>query len=373
MMFLGNSRVILGKNLSDPGIGEWLAIAPSSASSGEYGINLGTGYSLEIFNGYLYVGGDISSIINNTTTTSGINNLIKINLNDSNSTWGNAISSNEGTVLSMRDALGDHLLIASANGLFYITDTSSNSYSTVSTSDPYLGLSNSFNSLQIYGDATYNATGGGKLFAVNSNLAQYDLYDSGSRTLLSVDPCYVTQDSIYSHYHDEKLLTLFFLTPAFLSSLNNKNTDCIGKVANNGIITSYDDKMWSSSNFNNNIIYVAGEVDNILNTYNLSLNRWDSITLNVNTGKTLTLGEVVYNNTNYLIIGGTKGIHLVNPTDLSVTKSLEFPGGENSKIYSVFVDSNSTIYITGSFSFVDKNGVTAKNIAKFKPSSSKIA
>ena len=63
--------------------------------------------------------------------------------------------------------------------------------------------------------------------------------------------------------------------------------------------------------------------------------------------------------------------------DGKVAKDMQFPAAtdDNGDTYiaTIFVDTDRTIYVGGKFEFIDENGAIAKNIAKYVPSSTKLA
>lgn len=382
-MYLGNSRMLLGKNTNQKAIGDWLAVAPSNASSGtSYGIDNGSGYCSEIFNGYLYVGGQFTQLINNTTTSTA-NNLIKYNLGDSNAVWENAVNTNEGTIRSLRDiAAGDHLLVSAADSLFYITETSSLTANSVTNSGLfYSGLSNTFDTVNING-TTYSATNSSKLCVANRTFDSYQIYDGGAKGIIFTSSSFLFPNSADSHYvettSDKKILTILRQRSSTRKSILSRTVGYLSYTAadepndQTTIDSDYHNMCFSNPTVFPNRILVAAADFNKISVFNYFSERWvGKINIPANLGNITTLNEVLYNNINFLIVGGSTGIFLVNPSDTSSTKPIFMPTTDP-RINSISVGSDSTIYVTGSFSFVDKNGVTAKNIAKFVPDASKL-
>lgn len=381
-MYLGNSRMLLGKNTNQKAIGDWLAVAPSNANSGTYGINNGSGYCSEIFNGYLYVGGDIAVMVNGSTTTN-VNNFMKYNLGDPNAVWENAVNTNEGTIHSLRDiAAGDHLLVSASDSLFYITETSSLTANSVTNSDSfYSGLSNTFDTVNIDG-TTYSATNSSKLCVANRVFGSYQIYDGGAKGIIFTSSSTLNPNSADSHYvettSDKKILTILRERSSTRKSILSRTAGYLSYTAvdepndQTTIDSDYHNMCFSNPTVFPNRIFVAAADFNKISVFNYSTERWLSkIDIPANLGNITTLNEVLYNNINFLIVGGRTGIFLVNPSDTSSTKPIDMPT-TNPRINSISVGSDSTIYVTGSFSFVDKNGVTAKNIAKFVPDASKL-
>ena len=88
------------------------------------------------------------------------------------------------------------------------------------------------------------------------------------------------------------------------------------------------------------------------------------------------LNQVTYGGKSYIFTGKITDPNskLTVIQDIGYDKDLNFPDTEGT-IETVFIDpsdSSKTIYVGGTFEFTDKNGVTAKNVAKFVPSSAKI-
>lgn len=369
--------MLLGKNTNQKAIGDWLAVAPSNASSGtSYGIDNGSGYCSEIFNGYLYVGGQFTQLINNTTT-SPANQLIKYNLGDQNAVWQNTLSSSGETyVLSLRSiGDGDHLLINDSGYLYYLDDVNELTRILVPDGDFFIhtGISNTFTSINING-TTYSHTSNNYKAVVSIFDAGkgYVIYNGNTKTLSSPDTGqYVSaSDSYVSSNTGGKILTLdsngsFLSTSSGFTDYNNTDPN----VSPNLFDEQYHQCMISIPQYPNKIYVAYGGSDKI-GVFNYSDQVYQS-QLTIPPINPTTLNTVVYNNINYLIIGGRYGIYFVNPEDLSVTKNTGMPVNQPT-INSISVGSDSTIYVTGSFSFVDKNGVTAKNIAKFVPDASKL-
>ena len=375
-MYLGNSRMLLGKNTNQKVIGDWLAVAPSNASSGTYGINNGSGYCSEIFNGYLYVGGDVTQLINNTTTSTA-NNLIKYNLGNQNAVWENTLTSSEGSpVLSLRSiGDGDHLLINGSGYLYYLDDVNDLIGTLVVGGDLVLhtGISNTFTSIIINGTEYSHTSNNYKAVVSYFDAGEgYKIYNGNNKTLSSPDTEQTVQayDSYVSSNTGGKILTLdsngsFLSTSDGFTDYNTIDPN----VYPNLFDGQYHQCMISIPQYQNKI-YVAYNGGNRIGVFNYSEEEYQS-QLNIPPINPTTLNTVVYNNINYLIVGGTDGIYFVNPEDLSVIKNTGMPV-EDPTINSITVDSDSTIYVTGNFSFTDKNGVTAKNIAKFVPDASKL-
>ena len=384
-MYLGNSRMLLGKNTNEKVIGDWLAVAPSNASSGTYGINNGQGgYCSEIFNGYLYVGGQFTQLINNTTTSTA-NNLIKYNLGDTSAIWQNSFSTSlYGVPYSLRDiGSGDHLLIATTSGLRWLGDTSDITAAIIgSSTQAFTGLSNVFTSITL-NTTTYSTTSNYMCIATELfGEDGYILYDGVTKSIVNIIENALnlggngSWDTYISSSTNGTALTLgetFFSSgpynPAYtdLSSDDNippTNIPSEGKYHQKMInIPIYPNKIWIAlgGDFGGDRIYA----------FNYSSNSFDEPTIIGKNIDPITLNTVVYKETNYLIIGGEKGIYLIDPTNPNTNKDLGMPVNQPT-INSISVGSDSTIYVTGSFSFVDKNGVTAKNIAKFVPDASKL-
>jgi hypothetical protein len=402
-MYLGNSRMTLGKKTNDEGIGDWLAVAPSTAIGGTYGIaGSGVGYCSEIFNGYLYVGGNFTSIINGTTTTTGINKLVKYDLSNSEATWESGVNKDIGNVLSLRSiGDGDHLLV-SGQELNYITGTSSLTANLVTGISNFGGISNTFTSINING-TPYSSVGSNNRCLIGTFLANgpdgFAVYNGSAKTITQVfmffvsvgdtnaQDCYVTEA-----VGGKALMQAFFPQASQKGAVLAKESGFTVYSAfdtpdeifpfHAGTEKSFHQTMISIPAYKNKIYVVDGGSDGLY-TFNYSDDTEKFISFSpLIVSRLHTLNTVVYNNINYLILGGEsvgsasneKGLLLVNPTDLSVQKRLNMPivGSNEVAVYSISVDSDSTIYVTGQFEFVDKNGVTAKNIAKFVPSSSKI-
>lgn len=384
-MYLGNSRLLLGKTTNQKMLGDWLAIAPSTASSGTYGIDTGVGYCSEIFNGYLYVGGDISTLINNTSQTTSLNSLIKYNLQVTSSTWENALTTSVSTVYGIRSIIdGDHLLVAHNGGLGYLDTVSDTTLTSVESTDPCLGLSNTFTNFS-FKTTVYdsNSTNGLCVAAqfyddFQNRVLLYDGDDHSinllnfSNTIVPLDAYYVPTANnfgiIFGIYNDgsfrfSKSAVNDFKT--FSPSQNNVDPNLGGG--------EYFQCMISIPAYPNKIFIAGGGTTNKIYVYNYGLGE-DKFDPPIDLGVTIepiTLNTVVYNDINYLIVGGREGIIIVDPEDTSVVKEVPIPD-DDADIRSISVDSDSTIYVTGNFSFTDKNGVTAKNVAKFVPDASKL-
>lgn len=116
--------------------------------------------------------------------------------------------------------------------------------------------------------------------------------------------------------------------------------------ASNGFIINH-------TNFEDNITYLNGS--NL--TYPLGYG---------------SLNQIIYNGKSYIITAKANQKFVIQ--DIGYDKDLNFPV-ESGRILTTFIDpsdTSKTIYVGGTFEFTDKNGVTAKNIAKFVPASSKL-
>lgn len=375
-MYLGNSRMLLGKNTNQKAIGDWLAVAPSNASSGTYGINDGSGYCSEIFNGYLYVGGQFSQLINNTTTSTA-NQLIKYNLGDQSGVWENTLSSSQGSyILSLRNiGDGDHLLINDSGYLYYLDDVNDSTETLVPDGDFFIhtGISNTFTSIIINGTTYSHTSNNYKAVVSIFDMGKgYVIYNGNTKTLSSpnTEQNVSAFDSYVSSNTGGKILTLdsngsFLSTSSGFADYNTSSPNVYPDLFDG----EYHQCMISIPQYSNKI-YVAYGSSNKIGVFNYSDESYQS-QLTIPPIDPTTLNTVVYNNINYLIVGGRNGIYFVNPEDLNVTKDTGMPAS-NPTIRSISVDSDSTIYVTGNFEFTDKNGVTAKNIAKFVPDASKL-
>lgn len=87
-----------------------------------------------------------------------------------------------------------------------------------------------------------------------------------------------------------------------------------------------------------------------------------------------SLNQIIYNGKSYIITEKGPDQDKFIMQDVGYSKDLNFPD-ESGLIFTTFIDpsdTSKTIYVGGTFEFTDKNGVTAKNIAKFVPASSKL-
>jgi hypothetical protein len=378
-MYIGNSRMLLGKNTNEKMLGDWLAVAPSTASSGTYGINNASGgFCSEIFNGYLYVGGEFTEIINNTNTTSTPNNLIKYKLQDNTNGWENALTTNIQAIQSMRSiGNGDDLLLGANDGLYYLDDTTDTTPTEISPSEDLgsiSGISNVFTSINING-TTHSHTSNNYMCIVGEVFGPPRVYNGSNRTVsagLTSSNVFMV-DSYVTSNTSGKILGIdvagSFLAKSTGFTDYNTNYPNASPQQSDG---EYFQCMTSIPAYPN-IIYIATAVGGNIYVFNHSQETYSPpIELGVGIDP-ITLNTVVYKNINYLIVGGRYGMRIVNPEDTSVVKDVPFPfTGNNKTIRSISVDSDSTIYVTGSFQFTDKNGVTAKNIAKFVPDPSKL-
>ena len=377
-MYIGNSRMLLGKNTNEKMLGDWLAVAPSTASSGTYGINNGSGgFCSEIFNGYLYVGGEFTQIINNTNTTFTPNNLIKYKLQDNTNGWENALTTNIQSIQSMRSiGNGDDLLLGASEGLYYLDDTADTTPTEISPSEdlgPISGISNVFTSINING-TTHSHTSNNYMCIVGEVFGPPRVYNGSNRTVSAGLTSNVFMvDSYVTSNTSGKILGIdvngsFLAKSTGLTDYNTNYPNAYPQQEDG----EYFQCMTSIPAYPN-IIYIATAAGSNIYVFNHSQETYSPpIELGVGIDP-ITLNTVVYKNINYLIVGGRFGMRIVNPEDTSVVKDVPFPFETNNKrIRSISVDSDSTIYVTGSFQFTDKNGVTAKNIAKFVPDPSKL-
>lgn len=389
-MYLGNSRLLLGKNTNQKMIGEWLAIAPSTASSGSYGINgNGGGFCSEVFDGHLYVGGEFTNLINGTTTSSAYN-LIRYDLQDNSATWESCVANSDiGKVYGLRNInIGDHILIAGENGLYYQINTTTTNKILVDNSNPYSSISNTFDvfTTGTPGDSVLELCAVGRVFG-----DELVIYDGSNHTVTGITGTgelgSIGDDNTYSPYYSNQTGKIIYITQGQGDYVNGRlitrsNTIAGATVEDLGNILggqNYPDTI-ADGEYNNKITIVPGNnnklylVINALNDfheYDENSESFTTIDINSSIGNTKTIGTVVYNDISFLIIGGEKGIYLVDPSNTAVTKDLGMPASDP-LINSITVDSDSTIYVTGNFSFTDKNGVTAKNVAKFVPDASKL-
>lgn len=384
-MYLGNSRLFQGKTTNEKMLGDWLAVAPSTASSGTYGIyQPGVGYCSEIFNGYLYVGGDIATLINNTTQTTSLNNLMKYKLQDNTNGWENALTTNISSIQSLRSiGDGDHLLLGAGDGLYYLDDTTDTTPTEISPSEnleDISGISNVFTSINIAG-TTYSHTSNNYMCAVAEifNIDSLRIYNGSTKTISNALYSFGEMYDFYvTNNSSGKILGLAYVGGSFGSFLAEStgftNFNNTSPNVNPSLDTGeYYQTMMSIPAYANKIYIAGGGSTDKIYVFNHSEDIYlPPIDLGV-TIQPITLNTVVYNDINYLIVGGRQGIIIVNPEDTSVVKDIPIPfTGNNKSINSITVDSDSTIYVTGSFQFTDKNGVTAKNVAKFVPDASKL-
>ena len=374
-MYLGNSRLLQGKTTNEKILGDWLAVAPSEASSGSYGINDGDGgYCSEIFNGYLYVGGQFTEIINNTNTTSTQNNLIKYKLQDNSAGWENALTTSIQPIQSMRSiGNGDHLLLGAGEGLYYLDNTTDTTPTEISTLDAISGISNVFTSINING-TIYSHTSNNYLCAVGEFFEGPRIYNGSNKTVSTVLTSVQCYDSYVTSNTSGKILGIDSGGSFLLKSTGSIDFNTTPpNVSTNLSDGEYFQCMISIPVYANKIFIAGGSIANTIHVFDHFTETYLSPIILGVTITPITLNTVVYDDINYLVVGGRNGMIIVNPEDTSQVKPVPFPDNSTpNSIRSISVDSDSTIYVTGRFTFTDKNGVTAKDVAKFVPDPSKL-
>lgn len=423
MMFLGNSRVTLGKNSSDAVVGVWEAVAPTDEVNGEYGI---TGTESEIYTmewvqnrDILLVGGKFNNTINDST----VSTANSIAMFENSSGWTplagiggvtagvrvTAVGVNEpGEVYAIRDIRNasdtQMILIGGffnfAGGLFDANDLNLAQYSIDSGWTGSTDIFRANNTVYAISNVDFDSTGitayfGGEFDSVKKSPEELSFFTAIYRYNLSTGTSTVIETGLV---------------------FDNGNGDTVGGIYNDtlnnrlylynifyGLIYRYD--YTSTVEASSEYFYSSGVQNPPINsliqkkpgdTY-IYISTPDKIGLinstpNTNPIPILTapnqvvsdkitqMNFVDYNSGTYLLVGlqdnPTSNIKFYRVSDNSwQEKPVPIPDGlkgTNSKINSIVVDpATGTIYVGGKFSFVDANGNTAWNVAKFIPSASK--
>lgn len=417
MMFLGNSRVILGKNSSDVVVGVWEAVAPTDAVDGEYGI---TGTESEIYTmewvqsrDILLVGGKFNDTINDSTVLPA--NSIAMFENSSGWTPLAGIGgvtagvrdigigqNNLGTVTSIRDIRNasdtQMILIGGdftfAGGVFndgflhlvqYSIDSGWINQADFRAYDSVYSISNvDFDSTGItaYFGGVFDTIGDNEFSTylgayrrntstnTSSLIALGADFDSGSNPIYSVFNDTV-KDRLYVFYFDSSIFRY----------------DYTAQVEADTTYLNYEDVYSLNYPFPNMVQRTDAEryvyIPTTTQIYYSNPNNPFTVTdapPQVVSDNITQINLIDYNSGTYLLVSlqgnSTSNIKFYRVSDNSwQEKPVPVPDGlkgANSKINSIVVDpATGTIYVGGKFSFVDANGNTAWNVAKFIPSASK--
>jgi hypothetical protein len=410
-MFLGNSRIALGKSSTDPVLGEWKAVAPNGAVDGIYGP---TGTLDEILCGEwvssyttLLVGGNFSHFTNDTTPFLA-NHIVKFDGEWKRLTSGPASPSstlvgvyNTGTpyVYSIRDIKngsgskmvlvgGDfnragHLFVSGSDlnmGMYSLDTGWTGSAGYFRADDKISKISNViFDSTGItaYFIGDFADLRGGALFSPNVACFRYinssnsfvldtggDLDDDVSGKLYGV-AIRNYDNSIYTIGSDKKIRKYANLSPTVAPTIYD-----ITSIVGGSVLSNPDYEWVERTTERNNFLYlsVSSKIVEIVDsgTPNLFLDKRSS-----------DIGLVFYNSGDHLVVVNdqTSGEKILfHNIETGTNKPISFPDSSlGAKINFVSVDSNTgTVYVGGKFVFQDSDGNTAYNVAKFVPDASKL-
>jgi hypothetical protein len=416
MMFLGNSRVALGKNSTDPVLGEWKAVAPNGAEDGIYGP---TGTLDEVLCGEwvpsyttLLVGGNFSHFTNDTTPFLA-NHVVKFDGEWKGLTPGDAdpssnlvgIYKSSGTpyVYSIRDikngsgskavlVAGDfnragHLLGANSelNIALYSLDTGWTGSATVVRANSYVTkISNVFfdsTGITAYFIGDFSEVGGSFSPISNSANVAGIRYTNSSNTFtltpggdldndISGSQIYGVairnyDNSIYTIGIDKKIRKYANLSVTVAPTVYDI-TSIVGGSSLYNPPYSWVERATGKNNFL--YLSVASKITEIQDSGNptLFLDKRSS-----------DIGLVFYNSGDHLVVVNNQASGeriLFHNIETGTNKPISFPDSSpGAKINFVSVDSDTgTVYVGGKFVFQDSDGNTAYNVAKFVPDASKL-
>lgn len=417
MMFLGNSRVTLGKNSSDAVVGVWEAVAPTDEVNGEYGI---TGTESEIYTmewvrsrNILLVGGKFNNTINDST----VSTANSIAMFENSSGWtplagiGGVTAgvrdigigqNNLGTVTSIRDIrnASDTQMILIGGDFNFAGGVFNDGFLHLVQYSIDSGWINqadfrAYSSVYSISNVDFDSTGitayfGGDFDTIADNefstyLGAYRRNTSTNTSSLIAFGAAFDSDSnpIYSVFNDtvkDRLYVFYFNSNIF-------RYDYTAQVEANSDVLNYEDAYSLNYPFPNMVQRTDAEryvyIPTTTQIYYSNPNRPFTVTdapPQVVSDNITQINLIDYNSGTYLLVGlqgnSTSNIKFYRVSDNSwQEKPVPIPDGlkgTNSKINSIVVDpATGTIYVGGKFSFVDANGNTAWNVAKFKPSASK--
>lgn len=411
-MYLGNSRLVLGKNTNDFVYGEWKAVAPNGAVDGIYGP---TGTFDEVLCGEwvpsyttLLIGGNYTHFTNDTIPFLS-NNITKFDgewkgltsgpASPSSTLVGVYNSSNPAYVYSIRDiknGSGSKMVLVGgdfnrAGHLFgsgselnigmYSLDTGwTGSAGYFRADDRVTKISNViFDSTGItaYFLGNFDLLRGNVLFSPNVANFRYtnstNSFSINSGGDLNTDVTGILygvairnyDNSIYTMGSDKKIRKYENLNP------NTAPTeyDISSIVGGSSLINPYYEWIERETE-RNNFLYlsISSKIIEIQDSNNptLFLNKQSS-----------DIGLVFYNSGDHLVAvnNQSSGERIIfHNIETETDKPLSFPDSSSgAKINFVSVDSDTgTVYVGGKFTFQDSDGNTAYNVAKFVPDASKL-
>lgn len=412
-MYLGNSRLVLGKNTNDFVYGEWKAVAPNDATDGIYGP---TGTSDEILCGEwvssyttLLVGGNFSYFTNDATPFL-VNNIAKFDGEwkgltsgpaDPSSTFVGVYNNISSTpkVNSIRDfknGSGSKMVLVGGDfnraGHLFVSGSELN-IGMYSLDTGWTGSANYFradDSVRKFSNVIFDSTGitayflgnfdflrGNVLFSPNVANFRYtnstnsfsintggDLDSDVSGILYGV-AIRNYDNSIYTMGSDKKIRKYENLNP----NTTPTEYDISSIVGGSSLINPYYEWLERETE-RNNFLYlsISSKIIEIQDSNNptLFLNKQSS-----------DIGLVFYNSGDHLVAVNdqSSGERIIfHNIETETDKPLSFPDSSSgAKINFVSVDSDTgTVYVGGKFTFQDSDGNTAYNVAKFVPDASKL-
>jgi hypothetical protein len=433
-MYLGNSRVVLSSQptVEESPESGWFAVCGTGAPlSGEYGPSFVAGdesevLAMEIVDQYLYVSGYFfTTKTNDAITCTGSVTSIRIDGTDGSEKWNQFFnnplpSQNTSKYYAMCGFNGNRLLIGGQIATGTPVDPL---ISFINIEDPlnpsqinsaFLDLKNtvgifsmtrSFSSFD-NGEGMTTATGfcGIQTFVENFELGEPSStflfkYDddtpSGSIkpliSAVSYPPDTITSTRAI-HFTDINSPTGEFYLAS--DSVSNKLYRLRGNTVETIQHPLVGFPSFSESDFRDffidanmskggNRTYLGGAVittstvQSVLNP-NTTPSLTSSSVTSLITSSITTINKVIYNEEEHIIVSGNSGsgsmtqivVGLFNKTNF---KNLEFPTlAAGGRINCIVVDSSQNIYVGGKFSFMDANGRTASNVAKYIPPASKL-
>jgi hypothetical protein len=411
MMFLGNSRVALGKNSTDPVLGEWKAVAPNGAEDGIYGP---TGTLDEVLCGEwvpsyttLIIGGNYTHFTNDTIPFLS-NNITKFDgewkgltsgPESPSSTLVGVYNSGPAYVYSIRDIKngsgskmvlvgGDfnragHLFVSGSElniGMYSLDTGWTGSANYYRADDKVTKISNViFDSTGItayfIGDfaflrgnvllspnvANFRYTNSSNTFTINSG---GDLDDDISGALYGVG-IRNYDNSIYTIGSDKKIRKYANLSATVAPTVYD-----ISSIVDGSALSNPYYEWIERTTGRNNFLYLS------VSSKIIEIQDSNSPTLFLDK-RSSDIGLVFYNSGDHLVVVNDQSSGekiLFHNIETGTNKPITFPDSSlGAKINFVSVDSDTgTVYVGGKFVFQDSDGNTAYNVAKFVPDASKL-
>ena len=420
-MYLGNSRMLLGKNTNDIVYGEWKAVAPSEATNGTYGTT-GEVKSLEWISSYntLMVGGQFKNFVSGSQEIL-MNSIAKFNgdwfgltSSGAGATTGVLRTSSLGIVWSIRDIKhsgtsyivlvgGDfdqagYLSRSGLNIAQYSMESGwTGNADTFAADDTVVNISNvaysSSSGATAYISGIFSDVGGTQSI-FSPNIAAYyrnfstntgDFPDAGGfgvaysigLTFNSIDYSGVYDGRMFVYGIDKiPAQSLKTFNPITYNFTGTQNLDSLSVGAPYETFGSAVSVVTSSPT-TASLYLSTGPI--VKYTYFPSVNTSTLLTGSSIDNYVTCINKVFYNSGTHLIIGAASAGSNNNPIifyniESGNIKPIPFPDSSGgTRVNSIAVDDNTgTVYVGGSFEFRDSDGNTAWNVAKFVPDASKL-